>query len=549
MLTRLPSRSDRFVYALRFSPDGRTLLAAVAIPERGTTTIRRFDAHTGAPVGTGRWVNPGLVTMMLTVDGERVVTIGDGADTTILDAHTLRPLRRWPVRAGQAALSPDGRTMLAGGSDGSVRFVDLVTGEVTPGSGRHAGGVERAAFSPDGRQAITAAEDGRMFVWDVERASAGETLVGHAGQITGLAFAGSSTLYTSALDGKVLIWDLAGDRRLGRSFSGGSTDDRTPRYDLSPDGRELAIGQLDGTVVLIDARTLRARPPFRVVPAGPARGIGYVPGGTLLAVGGEDGFLALVDPRRGTIVKRLSGQRNSAYTPSFSADGRLMATVSIDRLRLYALPSGRPLGQPLDLPSGSEFGDVSLSPDGRTLAVTRPPFGGVEILDVPSLRRRTTLAGSETVRDFMRFTPDGRFLMGTSWKGWAQLWSTEDVEAGRPQAHRARRTRRVAVGQSQRPHARHRRPGRHGPPLGPAHTAAARRSVAWPAEPDASSRNSRPTAPPCSPSTASARTGGMSARPRGPDMRVRWPAARSRGPSGRTRCRGATTRRPVRAEV
>ena len=27
--------------------------------------------------------------------------------------------------------------------------------------------------------------------------------------------------------------------------------------------------------------------------------------------------------------------------------------------------------------------------------------------------------------DLARFTPDGRFLMGASWKGWAQLWSTE----------------------------------------------------------------------------------------------------------------------------
>jgi WD40 repeat protein len=34
------------------------------------------------------------------------------------------------------------------------------------------------------------------------------------------------------------------------------------------------------------------------------------------------------------------------------------------------------------------------------------------------------LSDSETVWDFARFTPDGRFIVGGSWKGWAQLWST-----------------------------------------------------------------------------------------------------------------------------
>ena len=38
---------------------------------------------------------------------------------------------------------------------------------------------------------------------------------------------------------------------------------------------------------------------------------------------------------------------------------------------------------------------------------------------MPSLRRRTTLPASETVREFARFTPDGRFVLGASWKGWA----------------------------------------------------------------------------------------------------------------------------------
>ena len=152
--------------------------------------------------------------MMVTADGRRVVTTGaDG--TTIHDARTLRALRRWPVAAELAVLSPDGRTLLAGGDDGSVRFLDLVTGAVTPGSGRHDGRVVRAAFSPDGRQAITAGEDSRMIVWDPERATAGETFEGHAGKITGLAFTRDG-LYTSGLDGRIIVWDLDGAGRLGR---------------------------------------------------------------------------------------------------------------------------------------------------------------------------------------------------------------------------------------------------------------------------------------------------------------------------------------------
>ena len=109
-----------------------------------------------------------------------------------------------------------------------MRFLDLVTGEVTPGlrTPRRARSWS-AAFSADGRTAVTAGEDGRVIVWDVERAAAGETLEGHAGQITGLAISrDSSTLYSTALDGKVLVWDLAGARRLGRPFEVGSRQRR-----------------------------------------------------------------------------------------------------------------------------------------------------------------------------------------------------------------------------------------------------------------------------------------------------------------------------------
>jgi WD40 repeat protein/DNA-binding SARP family transcriptional activator len=429
---RLRIGRDRILYALRFSPDGRTLFAAIANPGEGVTTIQRFDARSGQPLGTERHGGRGLGTLMLTRDGRRVVTTFEDGPTVIRDARTLRPLKSLPVGAERAALSPDDRTLLVGGRDGSVRFLDLVTGSVRRASGRHDGAVVQAVFSADGAFAVTAGEDDHVIVWDVKQAAAGETLEGHSGKITGLAISrDGQTLYTTALDGKVLVWDLAGARRLGRPFDiGPDNPGELPRYALSPDGRVLAAGHGDGTVTLIDARTLRVLSTFRVLPKhGQVRGMGYVPSGRLLVVGGDDGFLALVDPRRGRIVERLPGHRETVYTPSFSADGRLMATASgppDNTVRLWALPSGRPVGRPLRYSHGPpDIADVSLSPDGRTLAVTRPPTGGVEILDVPTLRRRTSLPEAETVWEFARFTPDARFIVGGSWKGWARLWSTK----------------------------------------------------------------------------------------------------------------------------
>jgi WD40 repeat protein len=430
LLSGLRIRKDRYVSAVRFSPDGRTLFAVLGFsdpyhdPGAG---VRRFDARTGRALGPERFVarRPDFVNLMITGDGRRLVTTSPEDRTTIFDARTLRPLKVLPGRAERAALSPDDRTMLVGGRDGSVRFLDLATGNIRIASGRHTGAVVGAAFSADGRTALTAGEDNRVIVWNVERAAAGETLEGNTAPITGLAISrDGQTLYTGALDGKVIVWDLSGARRLGRPFDIGPDNRfRFQPYAMRPDGRVLAVGHRDGTVTLIDARTLRALSTFRAVPQGPVLAMAYAPRSRLLVIGDDKGFLALVDPVRGKLVTRLPGHSGPLLTPSFSTDGRLMATTSPEAIILWDLRSGEPVARPVRS-SVEGFGDVSLSPDGRTLAIVHPDRG-VEIIDVTTLRRRAWLTQSQTVVT-VRFTPDGRFIVGGSYKGWARLWSTKN---------------------------------------------------------------------------------------------------------------------------
>ena len=191
-----------------------------------------------------------------------------------------------------------------------------------------------------------------------------------------------------------MIWDLAGSRRLGRPFAIPDNAD-SPRFSLRHDGRELAIGHDDGTV---DADRRADAAPARELSGrrrrARSRGMGYVP-----ALARCSPSAARTASWRSSI--RRAGGRSSAcrgrsgnvVTPGFSADGRLMAALSgLSTVRVYALPSGRPVSR------GDPLRDRHLRHrrSARTAARSRSRARGrgvSEILDVPTLRRRATLPG------------------------------------------------------------------------------------------------------------------------------------------------------------
>ena len=202
---------------------------------------------------------------------------------------------------------------------------------------------------------------------------------------------------------------------------------RTRRRHGQPDRRPDAAGDLRPSAVVADG------------PADP--GMGYVPGGRCSSSAATTGSSPWSTRPPADDLKQLHGHRERIFTPSFSADGRLMASAS-GWTRRRRRASGRcrradPVGRRTALsPRFRLLGDMSLSPDGRTLAVTGSIAHhqrGVEIVDVATHRRRTSLSQAETVTDLARFTPDGRFIVGGSSKGWARLWSTKTWRPATPQ--------------------------------------------------------------------------------------------------------------------
>jgi WD40 repeat protein len=226
----------------------------------------------------------------------------------------------------------------------------------------------------------------------------------------------------------VIVWDLAGDRRLGRTFQAGTgTGDWSPATAISGDGRSLVTLQDGGAVSLVDLSTLRRRSlPIRGAPAvPPAYAPAFGPRGKLV-VSGVNGFLALVDARSGRVLARLRGHRDIVFTPTTSADGGIIASTGLDgTLRLWDARAARALGSPIRL-GGPPTSGAAISPNGRRVAVPLAA-GTIDVFDVRSHRRLARLrvdAGNPT---FSRYSRDGRYLLTGTKDGRVRVFTARDL--------------------------------------------------------------------------------------------------------------------------
>ena len=101
------------------------------------------------------------------------------------------------------AFSPDGKQIVSGSGDTTVRRWDAATGQqLLPALEGHTGGVSSVAFSPDGKQIVSGSWDTTVRRWD---AATGQQLLpaleGHTEAVSSVAFSPDDkqipTLYVS----------------------------------------------------------------------------------------------------------------------------------------------------------------------------------------------------------------------------------------------------------------------------------------------------------------------------------------------------------------
>lgn len=382
-------------------------------------------------VGSLGWIH-GLV---FSLDDKAMFTASqDYKSVFVWDVATGKQLRRLTgaQRIFSLCLSPDGKTLAAGGAGGMIDLWDLTTNRPVHQFGGHHGRAFTAVFSPDGKVVASGGDDQVIRRWEVGTWRERGQLAGHEGCIHRLAFSGDGKMLASCgFDQTVRVWDLRTGRE-ARAFADGQMLPRSVA--LSPDGTKVVAVSANGMVVMWDSAT--GNELLRLDPAEGGTAITFSPDGQTLAVGSV-GTIVLRHVVTGKIFRRFRGEPGRVESLAYAVDGKSLLSGGEDlKLHLWEVATGEERltceGHLVPIHS------VAISPDGKVLASCSGSYydhrdDKVHLWDAATGKELRRFRGHQNVVLSVSFSPEGKILASASEDTTVLIWHTTSLVSPAPQ--------------------------------------------------------------------------------------------------------------------
>ncbi|WP_418904166.1 caspase family protein [Moorena producens] len=356
-------------------------------------------------------------------DGKQILSGSDDNTVRLWDTETGQALHTFIGHTSSVtaiAFSPDGKQILSGSNDHTVRLWDTETGQALHTLEGHIDGVSAIAFSPDGKQILSGSKDNTMRLWDTETGLLIHTLQGHTSSVTVIAFSpDGKQILSGSWDRNMRLWDT--ETGLPLHPLEGYRDSVTD-IAFSPDGKQILSGSNDGPVRLRDTESGQLIHTLEGHMDG-VSAIAFSRDGKQILSGYGDKTVRLWDTNSGQLIHQLEGHTSSVTAIAFSPDGKQILSGSEDNtIRLWDTETGL-LIHTLQGHT-SWVTDIAFSRDGKQI-LSGSHDNTVRLWDTESGLTLHTLQGHTRDVTEIAFSPDGKQILSGSWDNTVRLWDTE----------------------------------------------------------------------------------------------------------------------------
>jgi WD40 repeat protein len=369
-------------------------------------------------------------------DATLAVTGDAGGEIRLWQTATGRTIRKFVInfRSSQITaltLSPNGRLILAGDSEGIIRLIDPAAEHPIQILGQHASSVSAAKFSADGGMAVSGSWDGSLKLWGINPRREFKSPNGHKGKVIAAAFHRSGDRFMScSADGTVKLWNTA-SKILKTNRINHPADVYAAAF--SSDGRFIITGSRDRTLKRSWISTGRTINSYEGR-SSRIHSVVFSPDGRYL-LSSMRGQVNCWDMTTGglrrifkaTLYKDAPGSRYkdkhilSMYPNSigFSPDGRQVVSLGFDgTYHAWDLATGKQLKTAER--HATKLSTVAYSPDKRHYARGTHV---IHVRDTTDDRIVRTLQGHKKQITALAYSPDGRSILSGDNGGNLILWN------------------------------------------------------------------------------------------------------------------------------
>jgi len=380
--------------------------------------------------------------------------------------------------------SPQGKTLLVGGTDGVIRLHDIRTGAILRSYVAHTSSVQSLRFAPNGKWFASFDSKSQLKIWNVDQAEATETIYNPADPHR-VAWTSEDGKHLLAVKKSGAFWVL--NRKTGEQWrkvdpgrdlydpstvlksniyfamKGGTVekcsieglrvilsrkvmDEELESVYVADSSTLLASTSTNAAVTkfaLLDGETLRVKRRFQVkwpeaekalhiwssdYPKG--RWFAF-PGNSLLKtiVGSFNGFVVLLNLDEGVV--RTIRLQTPLFGASISGESNTLAIATghvigrrSTKITLYDLETGKEIGI-LPCPN-DRLSSITFQKGGKIL-VAMTTDRRVHVWDVPSRKLKATLSPGTPIVS-CSFSPDGKRILTGALNRKTTLWDTETAE-------------------------------------------------------------------------------------------------------------------------